>query len=203
MEHPLFSIDRNLSYLSQIAQVSVESVLLEQVLEGEVHAVVPEMLWVRRQVDTLSVLVSQTDITIDSKPVLQWKNHPHSRAIHVLINDELSNLWSHHLWSFTPPAHLLVVELLSNSAVLFPPSTNRVHIVGTDGTNAHIWRISRMRKRYGWVLRHTLDLKRENLQLAHHIRHTRRHHTQVLAAAEHVGSCNQSRELLERRLAPE
>ena len=73
--------------------MGVESVLLEQVLEGEVHAVVPEMLWVRRQVDTLSVLVSQTNITINSKPVLQWKNHPHSRAIHVLINDEFGDFW--------------------------------------------------------------------------------------------------------------
>ena len=192
-----------LTHLGEGANVSVERVLLEQVLEGEVHAVVPEMLWVRRQVDTLSVLVSQTDITIDSKPVLQWENHPHCWAIHVLINDEFGNFWRHLLWSFTPPAHLFVVELLSHSAVLFPPSTNRVHIVGTDGTNAHIWSISRMRKRYSWVLRHTLDLEREDLQLAHHIRHTRRHHTQVLAAAEHVGSSNQGREFLERRLAPE
>ena len=183
--------------------MSVEGVLLEQVLEGEVHAVVPEVLWVRRQIDTLSVLVSQTDITIDSKPVLQWQNYPHSRAIHMLINDELSDLWSHLIWSFTPPAHLLVVELLSDSAVLFPPSTNRIHVVGTDGTNAHIWSISRMRKRYGWVLRHTLDLEREDLQLAHYIRHTRRHHTQVLATAKHVGSSNEGREFLERRLAPE
>ena len=73
--------------------MSVEGVLLEQVLEGEMHAVVPEMLWVRRQVDALSVLVSQTDITIDSEPVLQWQDHPHSRAIHVLINDEFGNFW--------------------------------------------------------------------------------------------------------------
>ena len=92
--HILFlCIDRKLSYLSQVAQVSVESVLLQELLEGEVHTVVPEMLWVRRQVDTLCVLVSQTDITIDSKPVLQWQNHPHSRAIHVLINDEFGNFW--------------------------------------------------------------------------------------------------------------
>ena len=64
--------------------MSVESVLLEQVLEGEVHAVVPEMLWVRRQVDTLSVLVSQTNITINSKPVLQWqKNHKNYEPIYL------------------------------------------------------------------------------------------------------------------------
>ena len=37
-----------LSHLGEGANVGVESVLLEQVLEGEVHAVVPEMLWVRR-----------------------------------------------------------------------------------------------------------------------------------------------------------
>ena len=92
--HILFlCIDRKLSYLSQVAQVSVECILLQELLEGEVHAVVPEMLWVRRQVDTLSVLVCQTDITINSKPVLQWKNHPHSWAIHVLINDEFGNFW--------------------------------------------------------------------------------------------------------------
>ena len=178
--------------------MSVESVLLEELLQGHVHAVVPEVLWVRRQVDTLSVLVSQTDVTIDSKPVLQRQDHPHSWAIHVLINDELGNLWRHLLWSFTPPAHLLVVELLSNSSVLFPPSTNRVHIVSTDGANTHIWCVSWVSERYSRILRHTLDLEREDLQLAHHIRHTRRHHTKVLAAAEHVGSRNQSRQFLQR-----
>ena len=86
-------IDRKLSYLGQVAQVSVERILLQQLLQSEVHAVVPEMLWVRWQVDTLSVLVNQTNITINSKPVLQWENHPHSRAIHVLINDEFGNFW--------------------------------------------------------------------------------------------------------------
>ena len=60
-----------------------------------------------------------------------------------------------------------------------------------------------MSESYGWVLRHALDLEREDLQLVHDIRHTRRHHTQVLATAEHVGSCNKGREFLERRLAPE
>ena len=85
--------EAGLTHLGEGFHVSVEGVLLEQVLEGEVHAVVPEMLWVRRQIDTLSVLVSQTNITINSKPVLQWENHPHSWTIHVLINDEFGNFW--------------------------------------------------------------------------------------------------------------
>ena len=192
-----------LSHLREGFHMSVESVLLEQFFEGEVHTVVPEMLWVRRQVDTLSVLVSQTNITINSKPVLQWENHPHCWAIHVLINDEFGDFWCHLLWSFTPPAHLLVVELLSDLAVFLPPSTNRVHVVGTDSTNAMIRSVRWVSESYGWVLRHALNLEREDLQLVHDIRHTGRHHTEVLAAAEHVGRSDECRQLLECRLAPE
>ena len=67
MVHPLFVIiAKLLSHLGKGLHVSVESVLLEQVLEGEVHAVVPEVLWVRWQVDTLGMLVRQADLTIDS-----------------------------------------------------------------------------------------------------------------------------------------
>ena len=94
MVHPLFVIiAKLLSHLGEGFHVGVESVLLEQVLQCEVHAVVPEVFWVAWQVDTLSVLVSQTNITINSQPVLQWQNHPHCRAIHVLINDEFGNFW--------------------------------------------------------------------------------------------------------------
>lgn len=152
--------------------MGVESVLLQQVLQCEVHAVVPEVFWITWQVDTLSVLVRQTQITINCQPVLQWQNHPHCRAIHVLINDKLGNLWRHLLWRFTPPAHLLIIELLSNLAVFLPPCTHRVHVVGTNGTNAQIWCVSRVCKSTSWILRHTLNLEREDLQLVHDIRHT-------------------------------
>lgn len=57
---------QGLTHLGEGFHVGVESVLLQQVLQCEVHAVVPEVFWVTWQVDTLSVLVCQTQITINS-----------------------------------------------------------------------------------------------------------------------------------------
>ena len=61
MVHPLFVIiAKLLSHLGEGFHVGVESVLLQQVLQCEVHAVVPEVFWITWQVDTLCMLVCQT-----------------------------------------------------------------------------------------------------------------------------------------------
>ena len=97
-------------------------VLGEQFFERDMHTVVPEMTRISRDIDSVGVLIFDTDITIDSEPVLQRENHPHSGTIHVLIDDKLCYLGRHLSWCFALPPHLLVVEALCNDAVFFPPS---------------------------------------------------------------------------------
>ena len=58
--------NKQLADLGEGLYMCVESVLAEELLKGEVHAVVPEVLWVRWQVDTLGMLVRQANLTIDS-----------------------------------------------------------------------------------------------------------------------------------------
>ena len=121
----------------------------------------------------------------------------------MLVDDELCYLRRHLLRSFAPPPHLFVIEPLCHSAVFLPPSAERVHIVCTGCTNALIRCVSRMRELNRRIFRHTLYLERQNLQLMHHVRHASRHHTQVFAAAEHMGSTYERRQFAHRRVAPE
>ena len=70
----------------------VECLFFEQLLHGEVHAVVPEVVRVSGHVDTLGMRVCQTHFLVYRQPVLQRQNHPHRGRVHVLVHDELGYL---------------------------------------------------------------------------------------------------------------
>ena len=52
-------------------------------------------------------------------------------------------------------------------------------------------------------LRHTLDLKRKDPEVGHHLRHCRRDHSKVLSARKHSGRVEQGRKLLHSLVLPE
>ena len=181
----------------------VEGVFFEQLLHGQVHAVVPEVVRVRGHVDTLGMRVCQPHFLVYRQPVLQRQNHPHRGRVHVLVHDELGYLRRHLLWRFAPPAHLLVVELLRYRAVFFPPCAQRIRVVRTRGAYAQVRRVGGVSKVHRRVFRHALNLQTQYLQSVHHVRHASGHHTQVLAAAEHVRRVDECRQLPHRALPPE
>ena len=121
----------------------------------------------------------------------------------MLIDDEFGYFRCHLFRCIAPPAHLFVVETLSHGAVFLPPCAQRIHIVRAGCTNALIRSIGRVSKLNGRIFRHTLDLKAQDLQLMHHVRHASRYHTQILAAAEHMRCAYQRRQFAHRRVAPE
>ena len=148
---------------------------------------------VSRHVDTVGELVFDAHVAIDSKPVLQRENRPHSGTVHMLVDDELGYFRTHLLRRIAPPTHLLVVETLSDRTVFLPPSTQRVHVVRTCRADRLIRSVSRMCELDGRVFRHTLDLQTEDLQFVHHIGHASRYHTKILAATKHMRRVNQCR----------
>ena len=93
--------------------------------------------------------------------------------------------------------------VLSTFLVLVPPLTQCGHVVGRDGTYRTVGVTRQMAEAYGVILRHRLDLQREDAQLVHHPGHTVGYHTQVFRTAEHAGSLCQTRQLLHGLLVPE
>ena len=154
----------------------VEGVLLEQILNRDMHAVVPEVSRVSGHIDSLGVGVGQTYLAVHSQPVLQRQDNPHSRAVHVLLDDKVGYLRCHDLRCVTPPAHLVVVELLRHLAVLFPPCAQRVGVVRAGGAYAQVRRIGGVCKRALRIFRHTLDLEAQDLQFVHYLRNAIGHH---------------------------
>ena len=161
------------------------------------------MTRVSRNVNTIGELIFDSYIAVDSEPVLQRQDGPHSGAVHMLVDDELSDLRSHLLRSISPPTHLLVVEALGNGAIFFPPSAQRVHIVRSGRADALIRRVGRVGELNRRIFRHSLDLEAEDLQLVHDVRNASRYHAEVLTAAEHMGRMDQRRQLAHRRVTPE
>ena len=161
------------------------------------------MARVSGHIDAVRELVFDTYVAVNSEPVLQRQDGPHRRRIHMLVDDELRDLRRHLFGCIAPPTHLLVVELLGYRAVLFPPSAQRVHVVRTGRANRLIRSVGRVRKLNRRILGHALDLEAEDLQLMHHIRYASGHHTEVLAAAEHLRCADERRQFAHRRVTPE
>ena len=95
----------------------------------------------------------------------------------MLVHDELGDLGRHMFGCFAPPAHLFVVELLGDGAVLFPPCAQRVGIVRAGRADAQVRCIGGVGKLHRRVFGHTLNLQTQNLQLVHHLRHAGGHHS--------------------------
>jgi len=53
------------------------------------------------------------------------------------------------------------------------------------------------------ILRHALNFQRQDTQVIHHPRHTRRHHTEVFGTHEHTGSSRQGWQFLHGLIVPE
>ena len=105
------------------------------------------------------------------------------------------------IWRFA--AEVQMIEPGGDLPVLLPPCPDRVHVMGGGGADAEVRVVLRVAELHARALRHSLDFKRENLQLRHHGGHAVRDHPEVLAAGKHIGGMKQGRELAHGGLAPE
>lgn len=60
--------------LVQRTQGVVEGILTEETLQTDVHAVAPIVTGIGRNVDALCISVGQTELLVDSKPILKGKD---------------------------------------------------------------------------------------------------------------------------------
>jgi len=181
----------------------VELVAMQQLLQTEVHTVAPEVARIGRHIDTLGLAVIQTQLAINSQPVLHGKDDPHSRAVHVLDEDSLSHLGCKLLRCLAGPAQLFVVVALGLLSVLEPPGTQRIGVVGACGADRQVGCIGRMGKETIGIFGHALNLQTEDMQIMHDLGHAGGHHTQVLATAEHTGGVDEGGQFAQGRVAPE
>ena len=94
-------------------------------------------------------------------------------------------------------------ELFCNLTILFPPCTNRVHVMSRSGTYREIWIICRMCKRFLHRLRHTLYLERKDPEIRHYLRHSSRNHSEILTASKHSCRVEKCRKFLHGLFLPE
>ena len=83
-----------------------------------------------------------------------------------------------------------------------PPCTKRTHIMRRSRTHRKIRITPCICKLTVNILRHTLNLKRQNTELIHYRRHTIRNHTQILTTCKHTCSSQQIRQLAKSRVTP-
>ena len=87
--------------------------------------------------------------------------------------------------------------------VLIPPLAQGGHVVSRDGVDTAIGVAREVSEARGRILRHRLDLEREDAQLVHHPGHAVGHHTEILGTDEHAGGLCELGQLLHRLSIPE
>ena len=112
------------------AEGCVEVVCCCKLVEGQVHAVAPVVARVGRHVDALVVRIAAAKGSVHGEPVLERMHGQHCRRPEVLVENLTADPRLAEVWSISLPAEHLVVELLGHLSVLFPPCTDRVHVVG-------------------------------------------------------------------------
>ena len=121
----------------------------------------------------------------------------------MLVENLTADPWLAEIWSLALVAENHVPEVVCHLAVLFPPCTDRVHVVGRSRTYRKIRIVRRMSECLFDRLRHALDLERKDSEIIHHLRHCSRDHSEVLTAGKHSCRIEKSRELLHRLILPE
>ena len=66
------------------SQTLVEIVGCEKLFEREMHAITPVVTWVGWDVDSLSVGIRKTKVSIDRKPVLHWEDAEEGRRCEMV-----------------------------------------------------------------------------------------------------------------------
>ena len=155
-----------------------------------------------RDVDAL-VGIRVAYLAIDREPILQRWDAEHRLAFQVLTENLFANFWRSRGRGIALMMQHLVVEALRSLAVFFPPATQRAHVVRGDGGYRAVWIACRVGKLYAQILRHALNLQREDAQIVHHLWHTTWYHAQVFATHQHAGSTREARQLLHGLLTPE
>ena len=171
----------------EVVETSVEVSAGKQVLKGCVHPPAPVVPRISRNIDPLvSRITLVTDRTIDRQPILKRQDAEHRRRIEVILQNQLTNPRLAKRRSLPLTMKHLMEILGSQLSVFLPPSPERRSIMRSSRTYGKIRISVRITESVLRRLRHPLHLKRKDLELIHHLRHTSRNHTQVLAASEHA-----------------
>ena len=166
------------------------------------HAIAPVVARHGRDVDTLGTGILKAQRLVHGKPVLQRDETQHGGAEHVARDNLLGKPPRHDTRSLTVLAESLVPVGLGTLLIVFPPLTQRGHIVREYRSNTAVRIVLKTAEAHKGF-RHGLYLKGKHAQTLHHGTHTTGHHAQILGADKHLRSLHKGRKLLHGLGSPE
>src|SRR5665213_129680 len=101
------------------------------------------------------------------------------------------NPWLTKLRRFTIMTQHVVIKPLGLSAIFFPPSPNRTHVMSRWRYHSEVWRIIGMKEFFVWIFRHTFYFKTQDTKVLHHFGYAMRYHAEVFSAYQHIGAAFQ------------
>ena len=143
----------------QGADLLVQFIGSQKLLDGQVHAIAPVMTRISGDVDTLSILVWQTQFLVDTHPVLERDETEHGRRGEMTAHNILCQPSGQRTRCLTASTQRRVVVILRTLLVLIPPLTQCGHIVGRNRVDRTVGVMRQFTEARGRILRHRLDLE--------------------------------------------
>ena len=140
---------------------------------------------------------------VHRQPVLQREDAEHRRTVEMTGDDFLGQMSREMLGSTTLFLKHRDIVALGAFRTLLPPETQRRHIVGGDGGDAAIDVTLEMGELETALLRHRLDLEREDTEGIEYRLHTFGEHAEVFCTTEHASVTEHLRETSHSRSTPE
>ena len=119
----------------QLGDILHELLVGSQLLQTQVHAIAPVVLWIGWDVDTLGIGIRQAEVFIDGKPVLNAQYAEHGWRGEMAGDDVSCQPAWERMRSRSFTIEHRVVILLGAGDVLVPPHTQGRHIMAGDGAD--------------------------------------------------------------------